>query len=62
MQCFRISNQTQLLISGVDVLVEKTGKLWGLETNRTPGMEGITRAKGNIISEKALQFMLDNAK
>lgn len=58
----KAAKATGLLISGVDVLVEKTGKLWVLETNRTPGMEGITKANGNIISEKALQFMLDNAK
>lgn len=51
-----------LQISGVDVLVEKnTGKLWILEANRTPGLEGITQALGHDISDKVVEFMLQNA-
>ena len=51
-----------LMVSGVDVLVDKSGKLWVLEANRTPGLEGITQALGNEISDKVVDFMLNNAK
>ena len=51
-----------LKISGVDVLVEKnSNKLWILECNRTPGLEGITQALGNQISDRVVEFMVQNA-
>lgn len=51
-----------LQISGVDVLVTKSKKLIILETNRTPGLEGISQALGEQISNRVVKFMIDEAK
>ncbi len=50
-----------LMISGVDVLIDKDGKHWILEANHTPGIEGISEALGKNIAEEVVGFMLVNA-
>lgn len=53
----------ELDIAGVDILVEKnTENLWVLEANRTPGIEGITQAIGQHVSDKVVDFMIKNAR
>jgi RimK family alpha-L-glutamate ligase len=53
----------ELEVSGVDILVEKeSGRLWLLEANRTPGLEGITQVIGNKVSDSVVSFMLENAR
>jgi RimK family alpha-L-glutamate ligase len=55
----RATKACGLLMSGVDVLVERNnGKLWILEANRTPGLEGITKAMGNEIADQVLEHMI----
>lgn len=51
-----------LQISGVDVLVDKDGKLWILEANHTPGIEGITEALGQDVAGEVVEFMIRQAK
>lgn len=58
----KAAKSCNLLISGVDVLIGKDGKLWVLEANRTPGLEGISSALGAQISDKVVDFMLENSK
>jgi gamma-F420-2:alpha-L-glutamate ligase len=57
----KAAKSCSLLISGVDVLVGKDGKLWILEANRTPGLEGISQALGGQIADRVVNFMIENA-
>lgn len=51
----------ELLVSGVDILITKDGKFYVIEANRTPGLEGISKAAGKEIAEKVIDFMIKNA-
>lgn len=50
-----------LLIAGVDILIDKRGEMWVLETNHTPGIEGITLALGRQVADRFTDFMIRHA-
>lgn len=52
---------TNLEVSGVDILVGKDGKLWALETNRTPGVEGISKVFGESLGDQIVRYMVEKA-
>ncbi|BDQ04951.1 MAG: hypothetical protein KatS3mg084_0469 [Candidatus Dojkabacteria bacterium] len=50
-----------LLVAGVDILIDKKGEMWLLETNHTPGIEGITQALGRQVADRFTEFMIRHA-
>jgi gamma-F420-2:alpha-L-glutamate ligase len=51
-----------LEVAGVDVLIDKKGKLYILEVNHTPGMIGMEKATGENISKIYLDYAIAHAK
>lgn len=55
----RAKNATGLDVSGVDILIDKSGQKYILETNRSPGVEGITEAMNENITKVWLDYILE---
>jgi RimK family alpha-L-glutamate ligase len=54
----RAAKACECEMSGIDVLVDKQGKYWILEANRTPGLTGISKALGFNVAEKLVSYLL----
>jgi len=53
----KAAKSCELEMSGVDILIDKAGKPYVLEANRTPGMTGISKALGFNVAEKLLDYI-----
>jgi len=51
-----------LEVAGVDILIDKKGKLYILEVNHTPGMIGMEEATGENISKIYLDYAIAHAR
>lgn len=54
----RAAKACNLEYGGIDILVDKTGKYYVLEANRTPGLTGISKALGINMAEKLVGYIL----
>jgi gamma-F420-2:alpha-L-glutamate ligase len=56
----KTAKSCELLVSGVDILIDKNGKYYVLEANRSPGLKGISEALGINVADKLFDFILEH--